>query len=92
MARRKDERSAKVYGSSTRSVAQRRETHSLEVVERHLVAKQVQQDVLERAGVSVRENEAVSVDPQRVGGVAVEELACGARVSSQSIHEMQATH
>lgn len=61
----------------TMTVANRSErTHGLEVIERELVAEEVEEDVLESAGVSVGEDEAITVGPLGVGRVAVEELGC----------------
>lgn len=64
-----------------------RETHALEVVEGDLVAQEVEKDVLESAGVSVRENKSVPVDPLGVGRVELHELGCegGDRRSARMI-------
>lgn len=55
----------------------RRAAHLLEVVDRDLVAEEVEEGVLEGARVAVREDEAVTVDPLGVLRVALEEARCG---------------
>lgn len=53
--------------------------HLLEVLDRDLVPEEVEERVLEGAGVAVREDEAVAVDPLRALRVALEEARCGRR-------------
>lgn len=48
-------------------------SESLQVIEGEVVSGEVEHDVLEGTGVSVRENESISVDPLGVLGVGLEE-------------------
>lgn len=61
----------------TRGSRKERGAHALQVVDGDFVPEEVEEDILERAGVSVGEDKPVPVDPLRVRGVAVKQASWG---------------